>query len=59
MPVSDDDRSPDCFFPLIDEESKSQEGVSSCLLTPTDSPRHSGVSEERKINGDVSSGGWV
>ncbi|XP_076585828.1 sterile alpha motif domain-containing protein 1 [Chaetodon auriga] len=40
-------------------ESKTEVGVSSCLLTPTASPRDSGVSEERGINGGVSSGGFI
>ncbi|XP_077936537.1 sterile alpha motif domain-containing protein 1 isoform X2 [Gasterosteus aculeatus] len=38
-------------------ESKTEVGVSSCLLTPTASPRESGVSEERGINGG--GGGFV
>ncbi|KAL6110374.1 uncharacterized protein ACO6RY_19466 [Pungitius sinensis] len=37
-------------------ESKTEVGVSSCLLTPTASPRDSGVSEERGVNGG---GGFV
>ncbi|TDH15954.1 hypothetical protein EPR50_G00014480 [Perca flavescens] len=37
-------------------ESKTEVGVSSCLLTPTASPKDSGTSEERGMNG-VSSGG--
>ncbi|XP_070769293.1 sterile alpha motif domain-containing protein 1 [Enoplosus armatus] len=40
-------------------ESKTEVGVSSCLLTPTASPRDSGMSEERGINGGVSSGGFM
>ncbi|XP_042340200.1 atherin [Plectropomus leopardus] len=40
-------------------ESKMEVGVSSCLLTPTASPRDSGMSEERGINGGVSSGGFM
>ncbi|XP_051239980.1 atherin isoform X2 [Dicentrarchus labrax] len=40
-------------------ESKTEVSVSSCLLTPTASPRDSGVSEERGINGGVSSGGFM
>lgn len=41
-------------FSLIGPESKTEIGVSSCLLTPTASPRDSGMSEERGINGGVS-----
>ncbi len=44
-------------FPLVGLESKTEVGVSSCLLTPTASPRDSGMTEERGINGGVSSGG--
>ncbi|XP_034544838.1 atherin [Notolabrus celidotus] len=40
-------------------ESKTEVGVSSCLLTPTASPRDSGQSDERGINGGVSSGGLI
>ncbi|KAE8300813.1 Atherin Sterile alpha motif domain-containing protein 1 [Larimichthys crocea] len=40
-------------------ESKTEVGVSSCLLTPTASPRDSGMSEERGLNGGVSSGGFM
>ncbi|XP_040891111.1 atherin [Toxotes jaculatrix] len=40
-------------------ECKTEVGVSSCLLTPTASPRDSGLSEERGINGGVSSGGFM
>nr|XP_033478976.1 atherin [Epinephelus lanceolatus] len=40
-------------------ESKTEVGVSSCLLTPTASPRDSGMSEDRGINGGVNSGGFV
>nr|XP_020443115.1 polycomb protein Scm-like [Monopterus albus] len=40
-------------------ECKTEVGVSSCLLTPTASPRDSGLSEERGINGGVSTGGCV
>nr|XP_019939335.1 PREDICTED: atherin-like [Paralichthys olivaceus] len=40
-------------------EFKTEVGVSSCLLTPTASPRDSGLSEERGINGGVSSGGFM
>ncbi|XP_041642031.1 atherin [Cheilinus undulatus] len=40
-------------------QSKTEVGVSSCLLTPTASPRDSGLSEERGMNGGVSSGGFV
>ncbi|KAM9363632.1 sterile alpha motif domain-containing protein 1 [Symphorus nematophorus] len=40
-------------------ESKTEVSVSSCLLTPTASPRDSGMSEERGINGGVSSGGFM
>nr|XP_046263149.1 sterile alpha motif domain-containing protein 1 [Scatophagus argus] len=40
-------------------ESKTEVGVSSCLLTPTASPRDSSISEERGMNGGVSSGGFV
>ncbi|KAM7009818.1 sterile alpha motif domain-containing protein 1 [Tautogolabrus adspersus] len=40
-------------------ESKTEVGVSSCLLTPTASPRDSCLSEERGINGGVNSGGCV
>ncbi|XP_078134260.1 sterile alpha motif domain-containing protein 1 [Sander vitreus] len=39
-------------------ESKTEVGVSSCLLTPTASPKDSGTSEERGMNGD-SSGGFL
>ncbi|XP_028999149.1 sterile alpha motif domain-containing protein 1 [Betta splendens] len=35
-------------------ECKSEVGVASCLLTPTASPRDSGLSEERTINGGIS-----
>ncbi|XP_071360129.1 sterile alpha motif domain-containing protein 1 [Trachinotus anak] len=40
-------------------ECKTEVGVSSCLLTPTASPRDCGVPEERGINGGVSSGGFM
>uniref|UniRef100_UPI0037E91965 sterile alpha motif domain-containing protein 1 n=1 Tax=Semicossyphus pulcher TaxID=241346 RepID=UPI0037E91965 len=40
-------------------ESKTEVGVSSCLLTPTASPRDSGLSEDRGMNGGVNSGGFV
>ncbi|XP_049428395.1 sterile alpha motif domain-containing protein 1 [Epinephelus fuscoguttatus] len=40
-------------------ESKTEVGVSSCLLTPTASPRDSGMSEDRGLNGGVNSGGFV
>ncbi|XP_059191746.1 sterile alpha motif domain-containing protein 1 isoform X2 [Centropristis striata] len=40
-------------------ESKTEVGVSSCLLTPTASPRDSGMCEERGMNGGVSSGGFM
>ncbi|XP_038569962.1 atherin isoform X2 [Micropterus salmoides] len=40
-------------------ESKTEIGVSSCLLTPTASPRDSGMSEERGINGGVSIEGFM
>ncbi|CAJ1053166.1 atherin [Xyrichtys novacula] len=40
-------------------ESKTEVGVSSCLLTPTASPRDPGLSEERGINGGVNSGGLI
>ncbi|XP_056228041.1 sterile alpha motif domain-containing protein 1 [Seriola aureovittata] len=39
-------------------ECKTEVGVSSCLLTPTASPRDSGLPEERGING-LSSGGFM
>ncbi|CAK6968349.1 sterile alpha motif domain-containing protein 1 [Scomber scombrus] len=40
-------------------ECKTEVGVSSCLLTPTASPRDSGLSDERGMNGGVSSEGFV
>ncbi|XP_026159856.1 atherin [Mastacembelus armatus] len=40
-------------------ECKTEVGVSSCLLTPTASPRDSGLSEERGINGGISSRGFL
>ncbi|XP_044201950.1 atherin [Thunnus albacares] len=40
-------------------ECKTEVGVSSCLLTPTASPRDSGLSEERGMNGGVNSGGFI
>ncbi|KAG7487106.1 atherin-like isoform X1 [Solea senegalensis] len=43
---------------FIAMECKTEVGVSSCLLTPTASPGDSGLSEERVINGGVSSAGF-
>ncbi|XP_040002979.1 atherin [Xiphias gladius] len=40
-------------------ECKTEVSVSSCLLTPTASPRDSGQSEERGISEGVSSGGFM
>ncbi|XP_053273218.1 sterile alpha motif domain-containing protein 1 [Pleuronectes platessa] len=40
-------------------ECMTEVGVSSCLLTPTASPRDSGLSEELGINGGVGSGGFM
>ncbi|XP_029991280.1 atherin [Sphaeramia orbicularis] len=40
-------------------ECKTEVGVSSCLLTPTASPRDSSLSDERGVNGGVSSGGCL
>ena len=56
--VSSDSRESDCasFF-LVGSECKTEVGVSSCLLTPTASPRDSGLSDERGMNGGVSSEG--
>lgn len=42
---------------LIGLDCKTEVGVSSCLLTPTASPRDSGLPEERGIS--VRGGGWV
>ncbi|XP_018535307.1 atherin isoform X2 [Lates calcarifer] len=42
-----------------DLECKTEVGVSSCLLTPTASPRDSGLSEERGMNGGVNGGGFM
>lgn len=44
------------IFFYVGSESKIEVGVSSCLLTPTASPRDSGMSEEQGVNGGVSSG---
>lgn len=44
------------FFSIVGLESKTEVGVSSCLLTPTASPKDSGTSEERGMNGDSSGG---
>ncbi|KAL3067220.1 hypothetical protein OYC64_017035 [Pagothenia borchgrevinki] len=38
-------------------ECKTEVGMSSCLLTPTASPRDSGVCEEREMNGGLGGGG--
>ncbi|KAM3864600.1 sterile alpha motif domain-containing protein 1 [Diretmus argenteus] len=40
-------------------ECKTEVGVSSCLLTPTASPRDCGLSEERGMNGGVNRGACV
>ncbi|KAM9856951.1 sterile alpha motif domain-containing protein 1 [Aulostomus maculatus] len=40
-------------------ECKTEVGVSSCLLTPTASPRDACLSEERGMNGGVTSGGFM
>ncbi|XP_061535884.1 sterile alpha motif domain-containing protein 1 [Phycodurus eques] len=40
-------------------ECKAEVGVSSCLLTPTASPRDTGLSEEHGINGGVTNGGFI
>ncbi|XP_061686921.1 sterile alpha motif domain-containing protein 1 isoform X2 [Syngnathoides biaculeatus] len=40
-------------------ECKTEVGMSSCLLTPTASPRDSGLSEEHGMNGGVTNGGFV
>ncbi|AWP06020.1 putative atherin-like [Scophthalmus maximus] len=44
---------------LSNSECKTEVGESSCLLTPTASPRDSGLSEEQGINGGVGSGGCM
>lgn len=45
------------FFHPAGVESKTEGVSSSCLLTPTASPRHAGISEECPVNGEVSSEG--
>ncbi|XP_077381146.1 sterile alpha motif domain-containing protein 1 [Festucalex cinctus] len=40
-------------------ECKTEEGVSSCLLTPTASPRDTSLSEEQVMNGGVNNGGFI
>ncbi|KAK5866264.1 hypothetical protein PBY51_020470 [Eleginops maclovinus] len=40
-------------------ECKTEVGVSSCLLTPTASPRDSGMSEEQGMKGGVGGGGFI
>ncbi|XP_061129536.1 sterile alpha motif domain-containing protein 1 isoform X1 [Syngnathus typhle] len=40
-------------------ECKPEAGVSSCLLTPTASPRDTGLSEEQEMNDGVNNGGFV
>ncbi|XP_077427036.1 sterile alpha motif domain-containing protein 1 [Vanacampus margaritifer] len=40
-------------------ECKTEEGVSSCLLTPTASPRDTSLSEEQGMNGGVNNGGFI
>nr|XP_057939907.1 sterile alpha motif domain-containing protein 1 isoform X2 [Doryrhamphus excisus] len=40
-------------------ECETEVGVSSCLLTPTASPRDSGLSEEQGMNGGVTNGDFI
>lgn len=44
-------------FDLTGVESRGTEGESSCLLTPTSSPTHGGMSRKRPVNGEFGSDG--
>ncbi|XP_077461543.1 sterile alpha motif domain-containing protein 1 isoform X1 [Stigmatopora argus] len=44
---------------FIDVGCKTEVGVSSCLLTPTASPRETALPEEQGTNGDVNNGGYI